>query len=115
MTERLDQVLFAEFLNQCGCVTGVDTEKLLKEELCMEDIAKEECVDKEMENPSFFMTDMMKLLSELENELWDNHIHQDKIKMQNIIMVLKSNLMEIDKGNKDIITVDGLRYRRVFE
>ena len=27
MTERLDQVLFAEFLNQCGCVTGVDTEK----------------------------------------------------------------------------------------
>ena len=35
--------------------------------------------------------------------------------MQNIIMVLKSNLMEIDKGNKDIITVDGLRYRRVFE
>ena len=116
MTERLNQILFAEFLNQCGCDTGVDTEKLLKEELCMEDITKEEeCVDKEMENPSFFMTDIMRLLSELENELWDNHIHQDKIKMQNIIMVLKSNLIEIDKGNKDIITVDGLRYRRVFE
>ena len=31
MTERLDQILFAEFLNQCGCDTGVDTEKLLKE------------------------------------------------------------------------------------
>ena len=31
MTERLNQILFAEFLNQCGCVTGVDTEKLLKE------------------------------------------------------------------------------------
>ena len=45
MTERLDQVLFAEFLNQCGCVTGVDTEKLLKEELCMEDIAKEEEIE----------------------------------------------------------------------
>ena len=31
MTERLNQILFAEFLNQCGCDTGVDTEKLLKE------------------------------------------------------------------------------------
>ena len=112
MTERLDQVLFAEFLNQCGCVTGVDTEKLLKEELCMEDIAKEECVDKEIR--PFFLSDIMKLLSELETDIWNNG-PTDKVKMQNIIMVLKSNLMEIDKGNKDIITVDGLRYRRVFE
>ena len=113
MTERLDQVLFAEFLNQCGCVTGVDTEKLLKEELCMEDIAKEECVDKEMETPSFYMTDIMRRLSELETDVWD--IKQDKVKMQNIIILLKSELIQIDKENKDIITVDGLRYRRVFE
>ena len=113
MTERLDQVLFAEFLNQCGCVTGVDTEKLLKEELCMEDIAKEECVDKKMETPSFYMTDIMRRLSELETDVWD--IKQDKIKMQNTILHLKSELIQIDKEQKDIITVDGLRYRRVFE
>ncbi|MBR3140136.1 MAG: hypothetical protein IKF11_04630 [Methanobrevibacter sp.] len=113
MTERLDQVLFAEFLNQCGCVTGVDTEKLLKEELCMEDIAKEECVDKEIETPSFYMTDIMRRLSELETDVWD--IKQDKVKMQNIIILLKSELIQIDKEQKDIITVDGLRYRRVFE
>lgn len=113
MTERLDQVLFAEFLNQCGCATGVDTEKLLKEELCMEDIAKEECVDKEMETPSFYMADIMRRLSELETDVWD--IKQDKVKMQNIIIFLKSELIQIDKENKDIITVDGLRYRRVFE
>ena len=113
MTERLDQILFAEFLNQCGCVTGVDTEKLLKEELCMEDIAKEECVDKEIETPSFYMTDIMRRLSELETDVWD--IKQDKVKMQNIIILLKSELIQIDKEQKDIITVDGLRYRRVFE
>ena len=113
MTERLDQILFAEFLNQCGCVTGVDTEKLLKEELCMEDIAKEECVDKEIETPSFYMTDIMRRLSELETDVWD--IKQDKVKMQNIIILLKSELIQIDKEQKDIVTVDGLRYRRVFE
>lgn len=109
MTERLDQVLFAEFLNQCGCVTGVDTEKLLKEEVCMEDIAKEE----EIEIRPFYMTDIMRRLSELETDVWD--IKQDKVKMQNIIILLKSELIQIDKENKDIITVDGLRYRRVFE
>ena len=113
MTERLDQVLFAEFLNQCGCVTGVDTEKLLKEELCMEDIVKEECVDKEIETPSFYMTDIMRRLSELETDVWD--IKQDKVKMQNIIILLKSELIQIDKEQKDIITVDGFKYKRVFE
>ena len=112
MTERLDQVLFAEFLNKCGCVTGVDTEKLLKEEVCMEDIAKEEC-DKEIEIRPFYMSDIMRRLSELETDVWD--IKQDKVKMQNIIILLKSELIQIDKENKDIITVDGLRYRRVFE
>lgn len=109
MTERLNQILFAEFLNQCGCVTGVDTEKLLKEELCMEDIAKEE----EIEIRPFYMTDIMRRLSELETDVWD--IKQDKVKMQNIIILLKSELIQIDKEQKDIITVDGLRYRRVFE
>ena len=113
MTERLDQVLFAEFLNQCGCVTGVDTEKLLKEELCMEDIAKEEC-DKEIEIRPFYMTDIMRKLSELETDIW-NPRPTDKVKMQNIIILLKSELIQIDKENKDIITVNGLRYRRVFE
>ena len=110
MTERLDQVLFAEFLNQCGCVTGVDTEKLLKEEVCMEDIAKEE----EIEIRPFYMTDIMRRLSELETDIW-NPRRTDKVKMQNIIILLKSELIQIDKENKDIITVDGLRYRRVFE
>lgn len=114
MTERLDQILFAEFLNQCGCVTGVDTEKLLKEELCMDDITKEECVDEEIEIRPFFLSDIMKLLSELETYIWNNR-PTDKVKMQNIIILLKSELIQIDKENKDIITVDGLRYRRVFE
>lgn len=114
MTERLNQILFAEFLNQCGCVTGVDTEKLLKEELCMEDIAKEECVDKEIEIRPFYMTDIMRKLSELETDIW-NPRPTDKVKMQNIIILLKSELIQIDKENKDIITVNGLRYRRVFE
>ena len=114
MTERLDQILFAEFLNQCGCVTGVDTEKLLKEELCMDDITKEECVDEEIEIRPFFLSDIMKLLSELETYIWNNR-PTDKVKMQNTILLLKSELIQIDKENKDIITVDGLRYRRVFE
>ena len=114
MTGRLNQILFAEFLNQCGCDTGVDTEKLLKEELCMDDIPKEECVDEEIEIQSFFLSDIMKLLSELETDIWNNR-PTDKVKMQNIILHLKSELIQIDKENKDIITVDGLLYRRVFE
>ena len=114
MTGRLNQILFAEFLNQCGCDTGVDTEKLLKEELCMDDITKEECVDEEIEIRPFFLSDIMKLLSELETDIWNN-IPTDKVKMQNTILLLKSELIQIDKENKDIITVNGLRYRRVFE
>lgn len=114
MTERLNQILFAEFLNQCGCVTGVDTEKLLKEELCMEDITKEECVDKEIEIRPFFLSDIMKELSELETDIWNNR-PTDKVKMQNIIILLKSELIQIDKEQKDIITVEGFKYKRVFE
>lgn len=62
----------------------------------------------------FFLSDIMKLLSELETDIWDNR-PTDKVKMQNIIILLKSELIQIDKEQKDIITVDGLRYRRVFE
>ena len=62
----------------------------------------------------FFLSDIMKLLSELETNIWDNR-PTDKVKMQNIIIMLKSELIQIDKEQKDIITVDGLRYRRVFE
>ena len=62
----------------------------------------------------FFLSDIMKLSSELETDIWDNR-PTDKVKMQNIIILLKSELIQIDKENKDIITVDGLRYRRVFE
>lgn len=62
----------------------------------------------------FFLSDIMRLLSELETDIWDNR-PTDKVKMQNIIILLKSELIQIDKEQKDIITVDGLRYRRVFE
>ena len=56
----------------------------------------------------------MRKLSELETDIW-NPRPTDKVKMQNIIILLKSELIQIDKENKDIITVNGLRYRRVFE
>ena len=79
----------------------------------MKDIAKEEC-DKEIEIRPFYMSDIMRRLSELETDIW-NPRRTDKVKMQNIIILLKSELIQIDKENKDIITVDGLRYRRVFE
>ena len=65
--------------------------------------------------PAFFMSDMMKLLSELETIVWDNRERPDKVRMQNIIIVMKSNLIQIDKDNRDIISVYGLRYKRVFE
>ena len=56
----------------------------------------------------------MKVLSELETDIW-NHGPTDKVKMQNIIILLKSELIQIDREQKDIITVEGLKYRRVFE
>lgn len=62
----------------------------------------------------FFLSDIMKLLSELEIDIWTNG-PTDKVKMQNIIIWLKSELMQIDKEQKDIITVDGFKYKRVFE
>ena len=38
-----------------------------------------------------------------------------KESLQNIIILLKSQLTTIDKEQKDIITVSGLKYKRVFE
>lgn len=76
---------------------------------------KETVAEKEIGVKPFFMTSMMMALSELETEIWDNHLRMDKVRMQNIIIMLKSELIQIDKENKDIITVDGLRYRRVME
>lgn len=118
MSEKLNQIMFADFLNKCGCDTGVDTEKLLKEELGMEDIDKsadEICKSEEVkEVRSFFLSDIMKSLSELETDIWSNG-PTDKVKMQNIIIHLKLELIQMDKEQKDIITVDGLLYRRVFE
>ena len=62
----------------------------------------------------FFLSDIMKLLSELETDIWNNR-PTDKVKMQNIIIMLKSELIQIDKEQKDIITVEGFKYKRVFE
>ena len=70
--------------------------------------------EEKMEVRPFFLSDIMKELSELETDIWNNR-PTDKVKMQNIIILLKSELIQIDKEQKDIITVDGLRYRRVFE
>ena len=70
--------------------------------------------EEKVEVRPFFLSDIMKLLSELETVIWDNR-PTDKVRMQNIIILLKSELIRIDKEQKDIITVDGLKYRRVFE
>ena len=75
----------------------------------------EKCeAEKEIEIRPCFLSDIMKELSELETDIWNNK-PTDKVKMQNIIILLKSQLMQIDKEQKDIITVDGLKYKRVFE
>lgn len=70
--------------------------------------------EEQIEIKPFFLSNIMKELSELETDIW-NHGPTDKVKMQNIIILLKSELIQIDREQKDIITVDGLRYRRVFE
>ena len=75
----------------------------------------EKCeAEKEIEIRPFFLSDIMKLLSELEIDIWNNR-PTDKVKMQNIIILLKSELIQIDKEQKDIITVEGFKYKRVFE
>ena len=70
--------------------------------------------EEKIETRPFFLSDIMKVLSELETDIWDNR-PTDKVKIQNKIILLKSLLIQIDKEGKDIITVDGLKYKRVFE
>ena len=70
--------------------------------------------EKEIEIRPCFLSDIMKELSELEIVIWDNR-PIDKVRMQNIIILLKSELIQIDREQKDIITVNGFKYKRVFE
>ena len=58
--------------------------------------------EEKMEVRPFFLSDIMKELSELETVIWNNR-PTDKVKMQNIIISLKSELIQIDKEQKDII------------
>ena len=62
----------------------------------------------------FFISDIMRELSELETNIWDNG-PIDKVKIQNIIIMLKSDLIQIDKEQKDIITIAELKYKRCYE
>ena len=70
--------------------------------------------EEEIEIRPFFLSDIMKVLSEIEKDIWDNR-PIDKVKIQNKIILLKSSLMGIDKEGKDIITVGGLKYKRVYD
>ena len=70
--------------------------------------------EEKIEVRPFFLSDIMEELSELETDIWNNR-PTDKVKMQNIIILLKSQLIQIDKEQKDIITISGLKYKRVFE
>lgn len=75
----------------------------------------EKCeAEKEIEIRPCFLSDIMKELSELETVIWDNR-PTDKVRMQNIIILLKSELIRIDREQKDIITVNGFKYKKVFE
>ena len=70
--------------------------------------------EEKIEIRPFFLSDIMKVLSEIEKDIWDNR-PTDKVKIQNKIILLKSLLIGIDKEGKDIITVEGLKYKRVFK
>ena len=70
--------------------------------------------EEKIEIRPFFLSDIMKVLSEIEKDIWDNRLI-DKVKIQNKIILLKSLLIGIDKEGKDIITVEGLKYKRVFK
>ena len=61
----------------------------------------------------FFLSDIMKVLSEIEKDIWDNR-PTDQVKIQNQMILLKSLLIGIDKEGKDIITVEGLKYKRTY-
>ena len=68
--------------------------------------------EEKIEIRPFFLSDIMKVLSEIEKDIWDYRLI-DKVKIQNKIILLKSLLIGIDKEGKDIITVEGLKYKRV--
>lgn len=70
--------------------------------------------EEKIEVRPFFLSDIMEKLSELETDIW-NPRPVDKVKMQNIIILLKSELIRIDKEQKDIISVEGLKYKRVIK
>lgn len=70
--------------------------------------------EEKIEIRPFFLSDIMKVLSEIEKDIWDNR-QTDKVKIQNQIILLKSLLIKIDREGIDIITVEGLKYKRVFE
>ena len=70
--------------------------------------------EEKIEIRPFFLSDIMKVLSEIEKDIWDYRLI-DKVKIQNQIILLKSLLIGIDKEGKDIITVEGLKYKRVFK
>ena len=73
------------------------------------------CKSKEkIEIRPFFLSDIMKVLSEIEKYIWDNR-PTDKVKIQNQIILLKSLLIGIDKEGKDIFTVEGLKYKRTYD
>lgn len=61
-----------------------------------------------------FLSDIMKVLSEIEKDIWDNR-PTDKVKIQNQMIFLKSLLIGIDKEGKDIITLEGLKYKRTYD
>lgn len=89
------------------CCVGFSIEVLLMtDEICKS--------EEKIEIRPFFLSDIMKVLSEIEKDIWDNR-PTDKVKIQNQIIMLKSLLIQIDKEQKDIITVEGLKYKRVFE
>lgn len=70
--------------------------------------------EEKIEIRPFFLSDIMKVLSEIEKDIWDDR-PTDRVKIQNQIILLKSLLIGIDKEGIDIITVEGLKYKRVFK
>ena len=70
--------------------------------------------EEKIEVRPFFLSDIMKVLSEIEKDIWDKG-PTDKVKIQNQIILLKSLLIQIDKEGKNIITVDGLKYKRTYD
>lgn len=70
--------------------------------------------EEKIEIKPFFLSNIMKVLSEIEKDIWENG-PTPKAKIQKKIIFLKSLLIEIDEEDKDIITVDGLKYERTFK